>query len=46
MTPDMNCSNNEFDRRKPISSFDVSSNEKLKEPFIWINTQPLRINNH
>ena len=38
-TPEMNRSN--IDHVRPISSFDVSNNDELKEAFKWKNTQPL-----
>ena len=40
-TPEMNCRNIEIDHVKPISLFDVSKDEDLKEAFSWKNTQPL-----
>ena len=36
----MNWSNNEIDRVKCISSFDISNDQKLQEAFNWVNTQP------
>ena len=41
MTDDMNWNNIEIDHLKPISSFDVSKDDELKEAFNWKNTQPL-----
>ena len=41
MTPNMSCLKIEINHVKPISSFEVSSNEKLKKPFKWKNTQTL-----
>jgi len=35
MTPVMNWSNIEIDHVKPISLFDVSKDEELKEAFNW-----------
>ena len=40
MTPEMNWLNIEIDHVRPISSFDVSKDEELKEAFCWKNTQP------
>ena len=37
----MNWNNIEIDHQKPISSFDVSKDNELKEAFNWKNTQPL-----
>ena len=37
----MKWSNTEVDHAKPICMFDVSNDDKLKEAFIWKNTQPL-----
>ena len=37
----MNWNNIEIDHQKPISSFDVSKDDELKEAFNWKNTQPL-----
>ena len=41
MTPDMTWDNIEIDHVRPISSFDISDDEQLKEAFNWRNTQPL-----
>ena len=41
MTPDMTLDNIEIDHVRPISSFDISDDEKLKEAFNWRNRQPL-----
>ena len=41
MTPDMTWDNIENDHVRPISSFDISDDEQLKEAFNWRNTQPL-----
>ena len=41
MTPDMIWDNIEIDHVRPISSFDISDDEQLKEAFNWRNTQPL-----
>ena len=40
MTPDMTWDNIETDHVRPISSFDISDDEQLKEAFNWRNTQP------
>ena len=40
MTPDMTWDNVEIDHVRPISSFDISDDEQLKEAFNWRNTQP------
>ena len=40
MTPDMTWDNIEIDHVRPISSFDISDEEQLKEAFNWKNTQP------
>ena len=40
-TPEMNCKNIEIDHVRPVSSFDMSDDEQLKEAFNWRNTQPL-----
>ena len=45
-TPEMNWSNIEIDRVKPICMFDVSDDEQLKEAFSWKNTQPLLKHDH
>ena len=37
----MNSSNIEIDHVRPISSFDISDGEQMKESFNWRNTQPL-----
>ena len=41
MTPDMTWDNIGIDHVRPISFFDISDNEQLKEAFNWRNTQPL-----
>ena len=41
MIPWNNLSNINIDHVKPISKFDVSNDEGLKEASIWKNTQPL-----
>ena len=41
MTPDMTWDNIEIDHVRPISSFDISDDEQLKEVFNWRSTQPL-----
>ena len=41
MAPEMNWSNIEIDHVKPISSFDISDDEQLKEAFNWRNAQLL-----
>ena len=41
MTENMNWMNIHIDHVKPISSFDVSNDDELKEAFNWKNTQPL-----
>ena len=41
MMPEMNWSNINLDHVKPISSFDISKDEELKEAFNWRNTMPL-----
>ena len=41
MTPDMIWDNIEIDHVRPISSFEISDGEQLKEAFNWRNTQPL-----
>ena len=41
MTPDMTWYNIEIDHVRPISSFDISDDEQLKEAFNWRNTQTL-----
>ena len=41
MTPEMNWLNIATYHVKPISSFDVSKDEELKETFNWKNSQPL-----
>ena len=41
MTPEINWTNIEIDRVRPICLFDVSNNEELKEAFCWKITQPL-----
>ena len=41
MTPDTTWDNIEIDHVRPISSFDISDDEQLKEAFNWRNTQPL-----
>ena len=41
MTPDITWDNIEIDHVRPISSFDISDDEQLKEPFNWRNTQQL-----
>ena len=46
MNPEMNWSNIGIDHLKPISSFDISDGEELKEAFTWRNTQPLLKNDH
>ena len=38
MFPDMTWDNIETDQVRPISSFDVSDDEQLKEAFDWRNT--------
>ena len=40
-TPEMNCKNIEIDQVTPIVSFDVSTDEGLREALNWKNTQPL-----
>ena len=39
LTPEMNWSSIQIDHVIPISTFDTSKDEGLKEAFIWINTQ-------
>ena len=39
MCPEMNWSNIEIDHVKPISSFDVTRDEGMREAFNWMNTQ-------
>ena len=41
MTPDMTWDNIEIDHVRPISLFDISDDEQLKEAFNWRNTQTL-----
>ena len=40
-TPEMKWSNIEIDHVKPICTFDVSKDEKVREAFDWKNSQPL-----
>ena len=40
MTPETNWSTIVIDHVEPISSFDVSNDEEIKETFNWKNTQP------
>ena len=44
--PEMTWDNIEIDHVKAISLFDISVDEKLKEAFIWKNTQPLPKHDH
>ena len=46
MTPDMTWDNIEIGHVRPISSFDISDDEQLKEAFNWRKTQPLLKENH
>ena len=46
MTGEMNWNNIEVDNVEPISMFDVSKEEELKEAFCWINSQPLLKHDH
>ena len=46
MTPEMNRSIIEIDHVRPITSFDISDDEQLKEAFNWRNTQPLLKHDH
>ena len=41
MTPERNWKNIEIDHVRPISAFDLSDDEQLKEALNWRNTQPL-----
>ena len=41
-TPKLNWNFVQIDHVRPISSFDVSNNEELKEAFNWKNTPPLK----
>ena len=42
----MNWTNIELDHVRPISSFDISDDEQLKEEFNWKNTQLLLQHDH
>ena len=46
MTPEVNWSKIEVENVRPICLCDISKNEKLKNLFNWINTQPLLEENH
>ena len=46
LAPGMTWLNIETDHVKPISMFDVSDNEQLKEVWCWKNTQPLLKQDH
>ena len=46
MTPEMNWTNFEIDHLRPISSFDISKDEELREAFNWKNTQPFLKHDH
>ena len=45
-TPEMYWENIEIDHVRPISMFDVTKDEELKEAFNWRNTQPLLKKDH
>ena len=40
MTPDINWKNIDIDHVKPITSFDISDDEQLKEVFNWRKKYP------
>ena len=46
MAPDMTWENIEIDHVRPISSFDISDDEQLKEAFNWRNTHPFLEESH
>ena len=41
ITPQMKWSNIDIDHVRPISLFDISNDEEIKEGFCWKVTQPL-----
>ena len=46
MTPDTHWNIFEIVKVRPISSFDLSNDEQLKEAFCWNETQPLLKQDH